>query len=141
MGKTRIIWIKGNGQAYCESTQAYLGSKSTTISTTLYNSQKAKSLRKVFLSQFPPFFLRRFGQKVECWVCRNEWASHFRVAGFWSLIVSKKIYEVNLIEIINQKGKDWRISLINHFCSMQLICFISLGIIYERIFNRNFKIL
>ena len=82
--------------------------------------KKAKSLRKVFfLSLFPPFFLRRFGQKVECWVCRNEWASHFRVTCFWSLIVSKKIYEVNLIEIINQKGKDWRISLITNFCSMQ----------------------
>ena len=56
---------------------------------------------------------------MECWVCRNEWASHFRVTCFWSLIVSKKIYEVNLIEIINQKGKDWRISLITNFCSMQ----------------------
>ena len=102
--------------------------------------KKQRVCAKFFCPNFLPF-LRRFGQKVECWVCRNEWASHFRVTCFWSLIVSKKIYEVNLIEIINQKGKDWRISLITHFCSMQLICFISLGIIYERIFNRNFKIL
>ena len=60
--------------------------------------KKAKSLRKVFFVPISSLFLRRFGQKVECWVCRNEWASHFRVTCFWSLIVSKKF----LIEL-NQK--------------------------------------
>ena len=87
--------MKWNGQTCYVSTQAYLGSKSTTISTTLYISQKKQRVcaKFFFCPNFLSLFLRRFGQKVECWVCRNEWASHFKVTCFWSFNRKLRIKE------------------------------------------------